>query len=371
MKRDLPKFIIRRKDSPYLWYKFKVNGVLHRGSTETADVKTAEMFAAKQRGDAVQGKTQAKQSTITLVALAKRYLESCRKQPSYTSKEDCLNAVLACPRFEGKLAKAITREDCRFYQVWRTDTVMKSSCNRELGTFRNMYNVAIKDMQLVLPNPVAGLKFFSEKPFRRTRFMSREEKAIFFSDVETPQRTKDVVMFDIKQGLRQGEIRDLKIDDLDFRNQSIRVLAGEEDSTRFVPMFPVVVDILKRWVASAKALGTKYVFHNEDGTQLSRHGWITTSFEWACKRGKFENLHFHDLRHTFASDFIMAGGDFKTLGLYLGHSTKTMIDRYAHVAPTYKAAQILLLPTEKAFETVTGPAEVGHAGVTLHKVKGA
>ena len=44
-------------------------------------------------------------------------------------------------------------------------------------------------------------------------------------------------------------------------------------------------------------------------------------------------VRFHDLRHTFASHWVMKGGDFFKLQKILGHQSVQMTMRYAHLAP--------------------------------------
>jgi integrase len=341
--------IYQRKDSPYWWYKWTPLGTTKPvvGSTDEADKVAAQAIYEKIRTEFNKGKHFGKAIKIKLTDLRDRYLDLYRKQKWFPQKSIGLATFLAAPRI-AKLtwANEVTREDVLWYKVWRSDFVKQSTVNRELGIVRHMYNVANEDMGMRLENPFAKIEMYSEKKFRRFRHMLADEKARFFADPLTPQRIKDVVLFDIKTGLRQGELRDLKLPDIDFETGLVRVVAGDEDSTRFVPLRAEVVDVLKRWVGEAKRLRSQWVFHNEDGAQLSRHGWVVTAFEWACKRLKIANLHFHDLRHTFASDFIMAGGDFKTLAEYLGHSTTVVTERYAHLTPKYKAAQIMLLPAE-------------------------
>src|SRR5439155_2862765 len=67
---------------------------------------------------------------------------------------------------------------------------------------------------------------------------------------------------------------------------------------------------------------------------------VRTGFQNACKRAGLADLHFHDLRHTFASQFVMAGGDLYILKEILGHKFITMTQRYAHLSPTYKIKAI-------------------------------
>jgi hypothetical protein len=44
-------------------------------------------------------------------------------------------------------------------------------------------------------------------------------------------------------------------------------------------------------------------------------------------------IRFHDLRHTFASHWVMTGGSIFKLQKVLGHKSVQMTMRYAHLAP--------------------------------------
>ncbi len=52
----------------------------------------------------------------------------------------------------------------------------------------------------------------------------------------------------------------------------------------------------------------------------------------------------HVLRHTFASHFMMSGGNILTLQKVLGHASLNMTMRYAHLAPDYLKDVITLGP---------------------------
>ncbi|WP_233248505.1 tyrosine-type recombinase/integrase [Desulfonatronum sp. SC1] len=43
------------------------------------------------------------------------------------------------------------------------------------------------------------------------------------------------------------------------------------------------------------------------------------------------NFHFHDNRHTFCSNILMAGGTLKHAKEMIGHKTLRMTDRYSHL----------------------------------------
>jgi len=82
---------------------------------------------------------------------------------------------------------------------------------------------------------------------------------------------------------------------------------------------------------------TDLVFSSSSGGHIVD---VRTGFQNACKRAGLTDLHFHDLRHTFASQFVMAGGDLYILKEILGHKSINMTQRYAHLSPTYKVKAI-------------------------------
>ena len=68
---------------------------------------------------------------------------------------------------------------------------------------------------------------------------------------------------------------------------------------------------------------------------------VRTAFERARKRARLgEEVTYHTLRHTFASWYIINGGDLYRLQKYLGHSTISLTQRYAHLSLDYLKAGV-------------------------------
>jgi site-specific recombinase XerD len=60
---------------------------------------------------------------------------------------------------------------------------------------------------------------------------------------------------------------------------------------------------------------------------------VKDAFERAVKKAKLEDLHFHDLRHTFATRLVQAGIDLYAVKQMMGHRSIKTTERYAHHAP--------------------------------------
>src|SRR5215470_17289120 len=68
-----------------------------------------------------------------------------------------------------------------------------------------------------------------------------------------------------------------------------------------------------------------------------------TAWVRAVERAKLDDLHFHDLRDTFASWAVQRGAALQEVKDLLGHSSLAMVMRYAHLAPEHLRAAVARL----------------------------
>ena len=122
------------------------------------------------------------------------------------------------------------------------------------------------------------------------------------------------------------------------RGDFIYLRKTKTSNSRQIPINEDLAALFKR-IRSRQGLKSDYVFIYQG--QCIKD--LKNGFNAALRRAGIEDCTFHDLRHTFASHFVMRGGSLKALQEILGHKTLTMTMRYAHLAQDHKKEAINLL----------------------------
>jgi len=154
-------------------------------------------------------------------------------------------------------------------------------------------------------------------------------------------RLRLIVLIAVTTGMRASEIFGLNWSDVMYSEGLLAVRAKlKGGKMRYVPMLPEVADELRRFPA---VIAQDRIFPPKSGA-TSRRQRVEGSFEDLLERAVIKDFRFHDLRHTFASWFMMNGGDLYELAKILGHSNIKMTERYAklgrqHIARTGSSAR--------------------------------
>ncbi|MDH3000650.1 hypothetical protein A1D23_09485 [Chelonobacter oris] len=115
-----------------------------------------------------------------------------------------------------------------------------------------------------------------------------------------------------------------QIQDRELRQQTIQAINNSEARHQAFENWVILLRILK-----AKQV-SKYVFVRDS---ISNHinDIDRRDFRQACEKIGLSNLHFHDLRHTWASWHVQSGTPLFTLKEMGGWETLEMVKRYAHL----------------------------------------
>lgn len=191
-------------------------------------------------------------------------------------------------------------------------------------------------------------------PEPRFDFLVPDESAAILGAARTIEE-RALLLFAMHTGARAGEQLAVEWGDLDwhnkqvvFRRSSTRGVVGptKNGRERRVPMTRTLETTLHDLRGLCHLRGG-LVFRREDGRPLSL--WQLHERLWgACRRAGLREIRWHDLRHTFASQLVMAGVPLRQVQEWLGHSTITMTMRYSHMAPgTGEAIRVLDEPSTR------------------------
>lgn len=155
--------------------------------------------------------------------------------------------------------------------------------------------------------------------------------------LECRNRCWVVLMCD--SGLRRGEILSLKMCNVDLKHDFLLV-TGKGCKQRFVPLGKMSHDVLLHYIVyyRAGAGGSDPVFVDRFGNACNANT-IKQVFQKLKKRTRIDRLHPHLLRHTFATNYLVDGGDLETLRLILGHSDLQVTSMYLHLAQNKRLLQ--------------------------------
>ena len=150
----------------------------------------------------------------------------------------------------------------------------------------------------------------------------------------TYYRLRMIVLIALTTGMRISEIFGLIWSDLRYNEGLLAVRAKlKRGKTRYAPLTPELASELRKYPA---VLGEERLFPPKRGAKGERQR-VENSFETLLELAGIRDFRFHDLRHTFASWYMMNGGDLYELAKILGHSNIRMTERYAKLGKTHIA----------------------------------
>lgn len=212
--------------------------------------------------------------------------------------------------------------------TWKPTVLRPATINRELAILKIIFNFYIR-RDLVDKNPVSRVKYFAEDNLQM-RVVSMEEERIYLAAASQPLRDFAIVM--IETGMRPAEVSQIERKNVNLEIGYVFVPSGKTKAAkRKIPLTVRASEVLRNRL---KEGASAYPFSSDStGKPLTT---LKKAHAGALTRSKLTSFRLYDLRHTFATRFIEAGGDIVTLQALLGHSNIQMVTRYAHPTDNHK-----------------------------------
>ncbi len=274
-----------------------------------------------------------------------------RYKPSSLRSYEQAMRLRVLPWFAQTRLADLGRPDLQeFVNALIAEGINPSTIQISLLPLRAIFRRAISLGQIGV-NPCSGLELPAVRG-RRERYASPEEAATLIAAV--PERDRTIWATAMYGGLRRGELRALRVEDVDLANGIIRVERGWDPregeielksraGRRKVPISAVLRDFLDEYLRRVNRAGADLLFGRTAadpfiGEKLSERA------DEAWQAAGLDRITLHECRHTFASLMIAAHVNAKAVSTFMGHANISItLDRYGHLMPGSEAEAASLL----------------------------
>ena len=178
------------------------------------------------------------------------------------------------------------------------------------------------DPMAAIPNP--------RVPQRFPAVLSDDDIRKLIQVAKKKPRDLALLLVLLDTGIRASECCNLTLEDIDHDSKSLLIRNGKGGKSRYVFYSDITARSLKRWLASRPEAFDDAVFLSQrTKKRLTRNSLCQTVKRLGSRVAV--TVYPHLLRSTFATRWILNGGDSHSLMLILGHTTTRMAEAYVHL----------------------------------------
>lgn len=255
---------------------------------------------------------------------------------------ETLDAMLkSWPDLESREIRRISPELCRDWATRYASIASDNRYNNSVSLLRHIFDVAIEHA-VIYTNPAAKLERVTVRG-KKLELPTLAKFNEFIAEMRRAHSRDSKNCADLTEGLaytgmRIGESAEVKISDVNFETEELRVSGDPEEGTkngeeRFVPLNPQATHLFKRMIAERADA--------ESHSPLFLVRECQKSMDRAAKKVGMTRITHHDLRHLFATICIESGVDIPTVSRWLGHKDggALAMKTYGHLRREHSVAQ--------------------------------
>ena len=227
--------------------------------------------------------------------------------------------------------KTINNKDIRDYLKYLdTYNLKNTTISRKISALRTFYNYLL-EKKITLNNPFLLIKN-PKLEKKLPNYLNYTEIEEILSSIDTSTENglinKLLVELIYSTGCRVGEIVNIKINDIDLLNKTIKVM-GKGSKERIVYYGDYASNYLKLYIKFHK---DGYLFTNKSGDKLTIYDVEEIIKNIMKNLSITTHVTPHTLRHTFATHLLNNGADIKTVQELLGHANLSTTGIYTHIS---------------------------------------
>ena len=216
------------------------------------------------------------------------------------------------------------------------DGISNASINRKVSSLNSFYKFLLKTKQIdtspLLKHKALKVPKKIQIPFSEKELDMVLNKIMYKEGFEGV-RDKLIVDLFYTTGIRRTELINLKIQNVDLSNKTIKVI-GKRNKERIIPILTIIEEQIKKYLSERSSIlelkDSECFFLLSNGVKLN------DSFVYRLINYYFSNVSEkvkkspHILRHTFATHLLNNGADINSVKELLGHSSLASTQVYTH-----------------------------------------
>jgi integrase len=259
------------------------------------------------------------------------------------------------PWFDRQVVRSIGVEQVQRYKTEKTRSdggrgLSPKTVNNHLGVLSSLFEDAIR-WRYATFNPTRSVrKCRTDRTPDQFAFWTREESDPYLAAIlQGRPRWYPFFLTALRTGMRMGELAALRWEDVDLDRDRVNVRRSYSHGVETLPKggcsraLPMSPQLHSALAEHRQASGSsERVFLSDDGrlldpNKVKHHHWF------GIRAAGVKRIRIHDLRHSFASQLVIAGVSLYKVQQLLGHQDIKTTMRYAHLSPEAKADAVLLL----------------------------
>lgn len=214
--------------------------------------------------------------------------------------------------------------------------ISNRTINRKISSLNSYYKYLLKTEEIT-SNPLAKHKALKTSKKVQVPF-SENEIQIVLNELQKETdfeglRNKLIVELFYATGIRRVELVQIKMNDLDLANKTLKVL-GKRNKERYIPLIDTVIKTAETYINKRSELQNiedkSFLFLTKKGLKIYEtlvYRIINDYFSIASTKVKRSP---HIIRHSFATHLLNQGADLNAVKELLGHSSLAATQVYTH-----------------------------------------
>ena len=276
--------------------------------------------------------------------LAHIKLEKNLSKNTVSSYKNDITAFISYLKNKGKEDPSIisSNDIGGFFKTLNELGLSGSSSARYFSSLKGFFLYLLKN-KYILKNPIE--KITAPKIAKRlpgVLDVNEIDKILSAPEVNDKLGLRDKAILELFYacGTRVSELIDLKVNDLFFDDEIIRVF-GKGSKERLIPIGSSAINWVGEYLKKSRPLLLKKsksennLFLNSRGSKLSRMGVWKIIDRYVKEAGIEKEVHPHTFRHSFATHLLEGGADLRAVQEMLGHADISTTQIYTHVDRDY------------------------------------